>query len=241
MKKILLSLCLLLSFIYSTESNISKYLKKDIKQRNPFADYRELEGILGAPLPLMSVEKSKAVYESPFVERKKEVGSSKKLQVDTLSVSNYIFNAGLSKLSPVVSNNVDDFFARYTSIVDFDLSLNSNISNEVQTIGGNAIMYITLYESNIAKFLFFGALNRDASTRLWSTYYGVENRLKFGNTLHKVFFREKLTDDNNRDTIYYGYEFVPFKHFTTYVQGERNNINDKINTYKIGARYKIRF
>ena len=241
MRKLSLFFCFLLSIVYSSESDIAKYLKRNIKYKNPLSNYKALEGILGAPLPIMSIEKSKVIYKSPFVERKKEVGSSRKLRIDTLSVSNYIFNVGLSKLSPIVSSNIDEFFTRYTSIFDFDLSLNSSISHEVHTIGGNAIMYITLYESDAIKFLFFGALNRDASAMLWSTYYGVENRFKFGNTLHKVFFREKLTDDNIGDTQYYGYEFVPFRYLTTYIQGEKNSMNTKTNTFKIGARYKIRF
>lgn len=230
------------SFVYAKQSDISKYLNKKIKYRNPLSDYKALEGILGAPLPIMSVEDSKVVYESPFKDRKPKISkTTKSLNINPLIISNYFFNAGLSRVSPMISDNIDEFFNQYTSVVDFDIDIKTGVSNNVHTVGGNAAMYITIYRNSFTKLLFFGALNRDTKTALWSTYYGVESRLKIGNSSHKIFFREKLVEDNRGDTRYYGYEYSPFKHLSAYIQREESKMDKSNNKTKVGATYRIRF
>lgn len=224
------------------ETEISKYLQREINPQNPFNRYKKIGDMLGIPLPVIERNIPKRYKQSPFRE-KEEVKSliDKESKWDPFALSNSVFDSALKEASPIFSQQLDRLIEIYIPKADFEVNLDSYVTQESQNIGGDVNLSFPILEYKKSSVFLMGGFTRDSQTLEWGEKYGIEHQIRSFGLQNLVLMQSVIQNNNvvNERTWNYGLEYSPFRHIRLYLQRENNKINQD-NT-KTGIEYKILF
>ncbi len=224
------------------ETEISKYLQKEINPQNPFIRYKKIGNMLGIPLPVIKKNIPK-YYKQSFFGEKEEVKNliNKENKWDPFSLSNSVFNSALKEVSPIFSQRLDSLIETYIPKADFKINLDSYVTQESQNIGGDVNLSFPILEYQNSSVFLIGGFMRDSQTLQWGEKYGIEHKIKNIGLPNLVLMQSVIQNHNvvNERTWNYGLEYSPFRNILLYFQRENNKI-DQDNT-KTGIQYRILF
>ncbi|TLD85286.1 hypothetical protein LS70_001690 [Helicobacter sp. MIT 11-5569] len=237
---LLLSLCFSENAPLESESDIAQYLKLEIKEKNPFENFKPFGDRFGIPLP--SLNSDEVVVNDFQVKEQSSINGDFNFEKDSL-LNTYILDSGFNHISTLLSDYIKEILRdnNQEDIINIEVNLSGVVTHEESGLGGDVNLLYRVHKDKVNTLELLGGINRDPASQIWSGNYGVQHRIQH-QSLEKIYFQQSLIKNDDlidESTWKYGIGYSPFENFTTYIERENNTGSE--DSTKAGVRYKITF